>query len=155
MSHWHHQDQYACPRSGLSGEAWHNRSAGFLREGGWDLQTLVKTSASLFSRKAFELRVSPFPPLTLCAQHSPPGFILHQCPTQMALPSFLPSCQDLPITCCRPSLLPHKKLLFLQGQPFFTEETLLVGKMGTVIPPGLKPHFSGAICFFRRRRRFI
>lgn len=74
VSHWHHQDQYTCPGSGLSGEAWHNRSTGFLREGGWDLQTLVKTSASLFSRKAFELRVSPFPPLTLCAQHSAPGF---------------------------------------------------------------------------------
>lgn len=43
---------------------------------------------------------------------------------------------------------------FSQDQPFFTDETLLVGRMGTVMPPGLKPHLSGAICFFRRRRRF-
>lgn len=97
-----------------------------------------------------ELRVSPFAPQTLCSRHCASEFPLHSISKH-----YTNGCAFLSP---RLPIPPHTTSLgifpFLQGQPFFTEETLLVGRMGTVIPPGLKPHLSGAICFFRRRRRF-
>lgn len=97
-----------------------------------------------------ELRVSPFAPQTPCSWHCTSEFPLHSA-SKPYPDGFAFLSPRLPIAPCTTSVGISP---FLQGQPFFTEETLLVGRMGTVIPPGLKPHLSGAICFFRRRRRF-
>lgn len=124
---------------------------GCLQGRGWELQTSGKTSGHLLfprtgSSESLPLLPKPCGELTALPFRIPTSFLIQALHQWLCLP--LPTPSHAPCTTSL-GIFP-----FLQGQPFFTEETLLVGRMGTVIPPGLKPHLSGAICFFRRRRRF-